>query len=80
MVKGPNTHQFLAEKRAASSETAEKTAAFTLSSEDAMKQLRAARSCKNLYLQGANLREANLYNARLCNTSMPEGSINNNDC
>ena len=46
MVKGPNTHQFLAEKRAASSETAEKTAAFTLSGEDAMKQLRAAKSYK----------------------------------
>ena len=46
MVKGPNTHQFLTEKIAASSETAEKPAAFTLSGEDALKQPRAARSCK----------------------------------
>ena len=45
-----------------------KLAAFTLSSEGALKKLRAARSCKNLYLQGANLSEANLYSARLCNT------------
>ena len=35
---------------------------------------------KNSILEGANLKDAKLWGAKFCNTTMPDGSINNRDC
>ena len=57
-------------------------------SEEDLEKLRASLSYANLSgadlsranLFDANLREANVKGATFCNTTMPDGTINNSDC
>jgi uncharacterized protein YjbI with pentapeptide repeats len=36
--------------------------------------------CEGCQLRGVDLRDANLSGAEYCNTEMPDGSLNNDDC